>query len=194
MFRVNFLFFLSASKKRTDSREGLWRGHTSISLQDCFAWRWDLERGAEEAANGGWRFEREVFLCMWGLSKDVPGQGWIFWSPRQPQTYSVKRTPSIWNILLRTRNERAGEWQGEGQMEGGIREACGVLAQVTLSKEEIPELSVEMCQVWSTWGHLKSNVFLLKPQYLRSRGLPGPWECLAGQGKHRDKWSSQDQP
>ena len=32
-------------------------------------------------------------------------------------------------------------------MEGGIREACGVLAQVTLSKEEIPELSVEMCQV-----------------------------------------------
>ena len=114
-----------------------------ITLLGGETWKGLLRRLPVEA--GG--FAREVFLCVWGLSKDVPGQGWIFWSPRQPQTCSVKRTPSIWNILLRSRNERAGEQQGEGQMDGGIREACGVLAQVTLSKEEIPELSVEMCQV-----------------------------------------------
>lgn len=110
LFWVNFFSFCF---RKDQTQEGLWKGHTSVSLQDYFAWRWDQERGAEEAANGDWVLRK--FSCVWGLSKDVPGQGWIFWSQDSPKPIQWKGHGPL---EYRLRSENEGGWVTGGGTNG----------------------------------------------------------------------------
>lgn len=141
-FLLHCCFFASDSKKRTDSKVGLrmgylcmgylhmgylHMGYVSVSLHKGFAQRW----GPVKGCCWGWQLRLEFykgsFSCVckacakpsWGRGW---GWGWVFRFPCQPQTYSGKHTPSIWNIQ-RSRTERVV--RGCGSLNGGgVREGC----------------------------------------------------------------------